>query len=451
MCLKVISRSTFDLQPVLETLVESVARLCDTEMAFILRRDGEVFRAGAAVGYSREYMEYLQSHPLGVNRGSVTGRVALEGRIVQIADVTTDAEYTLTQTTILTGQRTALGVPLFREGQVIGVFVLARRRVEPFTDRQIELATTFADQAAIAINNVGLFNETQEALEQQTATAEVLKVISRSAFDLNLATSTILEAAAKLCRAPLATLHLRDGEVCRLVTQFGLPEAFERQARENPNPGSLPLALAPARARGRRRAFLGRLERSRLPLQDDSQIGRLSRNRGDPLDAGRRTGGNFQPRPSRARTLYAEPDQARPDFRRSGGDRDRERAAVQRGEGQDRRPCEGAAATTRCAEGISPRSAAAANRHRRGAEGHQPIGVRSAGGVRHADFVRRRPLRGVQRRHLRSGRRGVSLPRQRGRGRHSGARQISRGPSGDAGAGVDRRPGALVRKGGSHS
>ncbi len=247
--LKVISRSTFDLQPVLETLVESVARLCDTEMAFILRRDGEVFRAGAAVGYSREYMEYLQSHPLSVNRGSVTGRVALEGRIVQIADVTADPEYTLTQTTSLTGQRTSLGVPLFREGQVIGVFVLARRRVEPFTERQIELATTFADQAAIAINNVGLFNETQEALQQQTATAEVLKVISRSAFDLNLATSTILEAAARLCRAPLATLHLRDGEVCRLVTQFGLPEAFEREARENPIPVRYPLhSRRPARA-----------------------------------------------------------------------------------------------------------------------------------------------------------------------------------------------------------
>ena len=141
-----------------------------------------------------------------------------------------------------------LGVPLLREGAPIGVFILTRQEVRPFTQRQIELVETFADQAVMAIENARLFEEVQartrdltELLQQQTATAEVLKLISRSAFDLDLATSTILEAAAKLCRAPLATLHLRDGDVCRLATQFGLPEAFEREARENPIPVRYPL------------------------------------------------------------------------------------------------------------------------------------------------------------------------------------------------------------------
>ena len=242
--LKVISRSTFDLQPVLDTLVESAARLCDTEMAFILRRDGEVFRAGAAVGYAPEYMAYLQSHPLGINRGSVTGRVALEGRVVQIADVTTDPEYTLTQTTSLTGQRTSLGVPLIRDGEVIGVIVLARRRVETFTERQIELVTTFADQAVIAISNVGLFNETQEALKQQTATADVLKVISRSAFDLQTVLETLITTAVELNEAHSGTVCVRDGDVFRYrafhsARDTRQVEAYLRRGPVEANRGSI--------------------------------------------------------------------------------------------------------------------------------------------------------------------------------------------------------------------
>ena len=219
--LKVISRSAFDLQPVLDTLVESAARLCDTEMALILRRDGEVFRAGAAVGHSPEYMEYLQSHPISINRGSVTGRVVLDGRVVQILDVRADPEYTLVQTTSLTGQRTALGVPLIRDGEVIGVIVLGRRRVEPFTARQIELVETFADQAVIAISNVGLFNETQELLAQQTATADVLKVISRSVSDVAPVFETILESCQRLLGLELVAVNLVEGEMVRGVAQRG--------------------------------------------------------------------------------------------------------------------------------------------------------------------------------------------------------------------------------------
>jgi GAF domain-containing protein len=211
--LKVISRSTLDLQPVLNTLVRTVAHLCDAEMAFILRRDGDLYRAGASVGFSEEYAEFLQSRPISVDQGTVTGRAVLERRTVQIADVTTDPEYLLTEASTLTGQRTALGVPLIRTGEVIGVFVLARRRVEPFTQRQIELVTTFADQAVIAINNVDLFRETQEALKQQTATADVLKVISRSAFDLDVVFDALLNSAVSLLGSRGGTICVRDGDV----------------------------------------------------------------------------------------------------------------------------------------------------------------------------------------------------------------------------------------------
>ena len=225
--LKTISRSTFDLQPVLDTLVNTAALLCDAEMAFILRREGEMYRAGAAVGFSREYIEFLKQHPIAVDRGTVTGRVALEGRTVQIADVAADPEYTMGESITLAGQRTALGVPLLRENELIGVVVLARQRVQPFTQKQIDLVTTFADQAVIAIENVRLFDEVRqrtedlsESLQQQTATADVLKVISRSAFDLDAVMNTLARSAAELCGTESCVLFLCDGDmlVCRGVS-----------------------------------------------------------------------------------------------------------------------------------------------------------------------------------------------------------------------------------------
>src|SRR5258708_30809516 len=199
--IKTISRSTFDLQPVLEALVESAARLCDAEMAFIMRREGDVYRAGAAVGFSEEYIEFLKQHPLTVDRGTVTGRAAIEPHAVQILDVATDPEYKLVESTSLTRQHTALGVPLLRENEPIGVVVLARQRVQAFTPKQIELVTTFADQAVIAIENVRLFNETREALEQQTATSEVLRVISSSPGELEPVFQSMLENATRICGA----------------------------------------------------------------------------------------------------------------------------------------------------------------------------------------------------------------------------------------------------------
>jgi signal transduction histidine kinase len=164
--LKVISRSTFDLRAVLQTLVESAARFCNADKANIVReRDGGFYTA-EGYGYSREFMDYIRNVPINAERGSASGRALLEGRLVHIADVKADPEYTLVEAQRLGDYRTILCVPMLREGVPIGILILTRSEVQPFNDKQIELVTTFADQAAIAIENVRLFDEIQDKSRQ---------------------------------------------------------------------------------------------------------------------------------------------------------------------------------------------------------------------------------------------------------------------------------------------
>jgi signal transduction histidine kinase len=164
--LKVISRSAFNLQTVLQTLIQSAAQFCDADKATIVREKAGAFYTAETFGYSREFVGYIKNVPIKAERGSAAGRALVEGRVVHIADVKADAEYTLAEAQKLGDFRTILCVPMLREGVAIGVLVLNRSEVRPFTDKQIELVETFADQAAIAIENVRLFDEIQDKSHQ---------------------------------------------------------------------------------------------------------------------------------------------------------------------------------------------------------------------------------------------------------------------------------------------
>ena len=244
--LKVISRSTFDLQTVLDSLVGSATRVCEADTGIIRRREGDIYPLAATYGFTGKQRDYFSQYSTKPDRGSVFGRAILEGRTVHVPDLLADPDLDRGRVQDYAGViniRSGLGVPLMREGTIAGVFTLQRREPRPFTDKQIELVETFADQAVIAIENTRLLNELRELLEQQTATSEVLKVISSSPGELEPVFNAMLANATRICEATIGTLYLREGSRFRGVALHHSKQSYVDFWRRNPvvdvekNPG----------------------------------------------------------------------------------------------------------------------------------------------------------------------------------------------------------------------
>jgi two-component system, NtrC family, sensor kinase len=237
--LGVISRSKFELQPILQSVVDTAMRLCRADQAIIYRPQSGTYRFAAGHSTVPEYLEIEKQTTIVPGHGTVVGRAALTRQVARVDDPLADPLYEKKDDARVGGVRSMIGVPLMRDGEPIGVIGLARNRVEPFTDHEIELVTMFADQAVIAIENVRLFEAEQqrtreltESLQQQSATADVLKVISRSPFDLQTVLDTLVESAARLCDADSAAIHRPDGNSYPYVASYGYSREYHEYMRE---------------------------------------------------------------------------------------------------------------------------------------------------------------------------------------------------------------------------
>jgi class 3 adenylate cyclase len=251
--LKAISGSAFDLRTVLDTLLQSAVRLCRADQGTVAQRRGDTFYRSASYGFSPAYLDYVKDIPVKSGRDTGTGRALLEGKVIHIPDVLTDPDFTWKEGQRLGGFRTVLGVPMLREGVAVGVMALTRSAVRPFTDEQIALVENFAAQAVIAIENARLLNELRrrtddlsklttdltQSLEQQTATAKVLDVISRAAFDLRAVFETVVESSVRLCGAERGAIYRFDGETLRITSSYNVPPQMVEWIEQHPfRPGT---------------------------------------------------------------------------------------------------------------------------------------------------------------------------------------------------------------------
>ena len=229
------------LQPILQSVVDTAERLCRAEQTVIFRLEDGVYRFAAGHSATPAYLEIERNTVISPGPGTAVGRAAMSRQVVRIDDAWNDPLYEKKGDAKVGGVRSMIGVPLMRNGEPIGVIALARGRVEPFNDREIELVTTFADQAVIAIENVRLFeaeqlrtHELRESLEQQTATSDLLSVISSSPGDLEPMFRSMLENGTRICQAQFGVLSLREGAAMRVVAMHNPPPAYAELRRREP-------------------------------------------------------------------------------------------------------------------------------------------------------------------------------------------------------------------------
>jgi GAF domain-containing protein len=288
--LKVISQSNFDLGPVLENVIETALRLCRAHMGSIFRLEDGRYRWAVGRGLDPAYQEIEMGTPILAGSGTLVGRAAFEGRAVQIADAMADPFYAVKDEASLARARTMLGVPLLREGAPIGVIAMARDRVESFSEKEVALVTTFADQAVIAIENARLVNDLrqrthdlQESLEYQTAISDVLRVISSSAFDLETVLQTVVTTAVRLCRADSATIYRNESGEYRWAAGHMLSpeyEQIERAVRIRPGTGTV---VGRASMEGRTVHMLDAWTDPLYGAKDDARVGGVHTMIGVPL------------------------------------------------------------------------------------------------------------------------------------------------------------------------